>query len=464
MTPKRPSLRSAAALALGLAALAPGSSQEAPSDSPSDEDAGLYLMLFGEAPPAISPDDMLLVAAIEAECPASLEKAYVTSFARPLQPGDRMSAAELDARLAAVADRMSLSDMFYGSSASYERLENAAGDDGLVAVRVVLRADEGFWWAFGFSPWDLSVGYRNLGGGGKRVQATGGLNAQSLAYRDPSISYGPFYLAASGAHELRLRGGGVDPCYLYEDFTIGAELGLSASDDASVGLALRCSAFRSPEDYFLYPDYAAPSEAALSSLGLSADFEGLASAGLRFRLGSLSFKKRGGLRGQASLELDALGSSAAGWEAVPRISALASLRYDAPRLVRITLSERATYIGSTAAGGVPEALWAAAREVRCPGGLASGELASVSRLSLGLDRIAAVGFGFADMGIVPELFYEFAAVSRRAYDAAPRFKQDIGFLVKAVVSMPVGTTFAFGLAYGLEGESNSRISFVFEVE
>lgn len=470
MNPRRGYRQRSIPLVLCLAALASGASAQAmpPGPGTEDEEAALFLKLFGEAPPESRPDEALLIAEIDASCPACFDEAYIQSFARPLRVGERLSAAELDARLGAAADRMSLSSMFYRSSAYYERLEDDAGEDGLVAVRVIIQADEGFWWGFGFYPWNLSVGYRNVGGRGKQAQATAGLGTQALSYLDPSIGYGPFYWAASASHGTELRGGGFDPRYLYDEFAIGAELGLAVTDDASFGIALRCAAFRSPESYFLYPDYEAPGDERLSSLGLTRGFESLASAGLRVRLGSLSYKKRGGLRGQAVLELDALGSSASStrgaWAPVPRASALACLRYDAPRLLRVTLRERITYIGATADGGIPEALWASAGDLRCPIGPVSGELASASRLSLGLDRVAAIGLGFTELSIVPEVFYELGAAAGRARGEAPGFRQDIGFVVKSAFAMPVGVTFSVGMAFALDGEPDSSIAFVFEVE
>jgi hypothetical protein len=457
-------------LALCLAALASGAGAQGalPAQAAEDDEAALFLELFGQAPPESRPDEALLIAAIDASCTARFDEAYIKSFARPLRVGERLSAAELDALLGLAADRMSLSSMFYRSSAFYERLDDEAGEDGLVAVRVVLRADDGFWWGFGFYPWDLSVGYRNLGGRGKQVRATAGPGTQELSYLDPSVGYGPFYWSASASHETKLRGGGFDPSYLYDEFAIGAELGLAVSDDAAIGIATRCAAFRSPESHFLYPDYEALDGERLSSLGLKRDFEALASAGLRVRLGSLSYRKRGGLRGQAVLELDALGCSASSargaWSLVPRASALACLRYDAPSLLRITLRERITYIGAAADGGIPEALWASAGDLRCRGGPVSGELASASRLSLGLDRVAAIGLGFTELAFVPEVFYELGAVARRSRGEALGFQQDFGFVVKSEFAMPVGATFSAGMAFGLDGESDSSIAFVFEVE
>jgi hypothetical protein len=472
MTPRLDDRLRAIPLALCLAALASGAGAAAqgalPAQAVEGDEAALFLEIFGEAPPESRPDEALLIAAIDATCPAGLDEAYIKSFARPLRVGERLSAAELDALLGVAADRMSLSNMFYHSSAFYERLEDEAGEDGLVAVRVVLQADEGFWWGFGFYPWDLSVGYRNLRGKGKQARAKIGLGTQELAYLDPSVGYGPLYWMASASHETELRGGGFDPHFLYDEFAIGAELGLAISDDAAIGIAMRCAAFRSPDSYFLYPDYEALDDERLSSLGLTRDFEALASAGLRVRLGSLSYKKRGGLRGHAVLELDALASSApssrGAWSPSPRASALACLRYDAPRLLRITLRERITYIGATADGGIPEARWASASDLRCPGGPVSGELASASRLSLGLDRVAAIGLGFTELGFIPEVFYEFGAVARRSRGEALGFRQDVGFVVKSAFAMPVGVTFSVGMAFGLDGESDSSIAFVFEVE
>jgi len=465
MTLKRKGLRLPTICFLCATALAPRAvAQGSGAISPGDEDAALFLKLFGAAPPAASPEDELFLAAIDAECPPCLDEAYVRSFARPLKVGDRMKARDLEAALALIAERMSLSRMFYQSSANYERLEEGPGDDGIVEVRVTLKASEGFWWTFNFYPWDVSIGYGNLFGEGKQVQSTLGLNTQAFAYYDPSIAYGCLYGLAGASRAVRLRGGGVDPAYLYEEYAIGAELGLSACDDASVGIAFGYRAFRSPDNSFLYPDVESPSGSALSGLGLSRDFSSVASAGIRASFGSFSYQKRGGLLGKALLEIDALAAPEAGMAPIPRVSALCFLCLDAPTLLRLTLRERITYLGETAGVGIPEALWASASDLRCEGGLISGEFASVFRAGLDLDRIASIGLGFADLGIVPELFYEFAAARRESYDPRPRFQQDIGFLVKAVASTPIGRTFAFGFALGLEGESSSNITFVFEVD
>jgi hypothetical protein len=464
MTPRLAALKPAIAFLACLACLpAPAAAEASRAEPAGDEEGELFLMLFGEAPPVESPDEMLLVAEISVEGPPSVDEEYVRSFAERLGVGDRMSARELDGLLEKAAGRMSLSNMFYRSSASRERLEGEGESEGPVAVRVVLRVDEGFWWGFNFHPWDLSVAYRNLGGKGEQLAATLGLNTQELSYRDPSISYGPLYWALEAGHLVRLDSDEVDPACLYENASLCAELGLNLSDDLSLGLAFGCGAFRSPSGYFLYPGYEAPSGASLDRLGLSAGFSRLLSAGLRVGLGTCSYRKRGGLRGEAIVSLDALSSSLGDGTPVARASALALLRLDAPRLLRLTLRERITYLSDIAGSGIPEALWAGVGELRCKGGLVSGELASLSRLSLDIDRVAAAGIGFAEIGIVPELFYELASVSRESYGPDPRFQQDIGFLLKGVVSTPVGRTFALGFAIGLEGESSSRFSFVFEV-
>jgi hypothetical protein len=464
MPPHRASFRISAALVLGLVALAARAAcQDAAGARPADDEA-LFLMLFGKAPPEDSPDDRLIVAEISVECPPSLDEAYVRSFARAIRIGEVLTARELDERLGRVQERMSLSNMFYTSSAAYERLEGEAGDDGPAAVRVLLRAGDGFWWGFNFWPWDLSIGYRNLGGRGKQLGATLGLNTQAVSYRDPSVSFGPLYWAAEAAHRITLSRGGVDPDYLSEGLSLAGELGMNLADDLSLGLALGCRAFRSPDDCFLYPDYAPPGASSLAGVGMTRRFSSLASAGLRVRLGEYGYQERGGIKAMASLGLDALASSAGGWEIAPRAEALGLARFDAPLLLRLTLRERITYIPETAGAGIPQALWATAAEMRCASGLVSGELSSVARVSLGLDRIAAIGLGFAELGIVPELFYEIGAVSRRSYGDEMRLQQDFGFLVKEAASMPVGRTFAFGVALGLEGESESAIKFVFEVE
>ncbi len=465
MNRNRPAVLSTALLAvLSILASAPDIAAQDRAPTPSSEEDALYFLLFGDAPPEESPDDMLIVSEISVECPSNLDVEYVLSFIGPVREGDTLRAGELDALLKLDAQRMSLSNMFYSSSATYERLEPEAGEDGLIAVRVLVKASEGFWWGFGFSPWDLSIGYRNLGGAGKELAAIMGLNTQALLYRDTSISYGPLYWSAEAWHLVDRRSGAVDPSCLYEDLGLAAEFGTRIGDDLSIGLALGYRAFRSPEEYFLYPGYESPSDSALSALGVTRSASSLVSAGARADLGSYSYKKRGGIKATASFGIDGLASSLGGWEIVPRATALGLLRLDAPALLRLSFRERITWIPKTADAGIPQALWASAEELRCPSGLISGELASVSRVGLELDRVAAIGLGFAELGVVPELFYEFGAVSRSAYGDEARTQQDIGFLVKFAASQPVGRTFAFGVALGLAGESESETAFVFEIQ
>jgi len=460
----RPSIGAALGLlAVILAFRSSLSAQDAPSLPLSEEDE-LYYLLFGEAPLAEFPEDMLLVAGISIECPPSLEESFVLSFSEGIRVGGEMRARELDVLIKKAQERMSLSNMFYSSSASYERLETDAGEDGLIAVRVLIRASEGFWWGFGFSPWDLSIAYRNLGGAGKDLGATLGLNSQALSYLDMSISNGPFYLAAEAGHGVTRRESRIDPSYLYEELKLSSEMGIKIGDDVKLGVALGYLAFRSPDEYFLYPGYEPPSASDLALLGLSGRVSSLIGAGLRVSIGSYSFLKRGGVKAMSQLGLDALSSSFGGWEIAPRAAGLFQLRLDAPALLRLSLRERITYLPRTADAGIPQALWASAGEMRRSSALPAGELASLSRVSLDLDRVAAISLGFAELGIVPELFYELGSVKRSDYGGEARFQQDIGFLLKIVASMPIGRTFAFGVALGLEGESDSRIDFVFEVQ
>lgn len=433
-----------------------------PQDSDGDET--LFLMVFGESPEQESSDQLILIHDIVIDCPASLEKEYIRSFASNLNIGDVMPLRELKASLAVVEERLSRSNMFYTSKASYEYATSTFLDDKPVPVTVFITTDEGFWWSFNFSPWDIMIGYNNVCGSGKKLEAVLGLNTQALAYQDPSIQYGPFFWNLEARHEVSLKNQDVDPEHLEEQASLAGGFGIAFCDDLSLGLALGCRAFRSPHTYFLYPDYLPPSVSSLGELGLTHEFSLLFSSGLRIRCGDFNYARRGGVRAAASFDLDLLSSSSGLWSIVPRLSALGRLRFDAGSLLRFTLQERITYMPKTAFAGVPQSLWADVSELRCAAGLVSGEIASFSRFSLDLDRVASVGKGIFEFALVPELFYEIGAVSRKSYDTTIRFQQDLGFLVKAAASAPVNRTFAFGFAFGLEGESESHISFVVEVK
>ncbi len=430
----------------------------------SDGDETLFLMVFGESPEQESSDQLVLIHDIVIGCPASLEKEYIRSFASNLNIGDVMSLRELKASLALVEERLFRSNMFYTSKASYEYVTSTFDDDKPVPVTLIITTDEGFWWSFNFSPWDIMIGYNNIRGSGEKLEAVLGLNTQALAYQDPSIQYGPFFWNLEARHEVFLKDAGFDPDHLEEQASLTGGFGVALSDDLSLGLALGCRAFRSPYTYFLYPDYLPPPVSSLDELGLGHEYSLLFSSGLQIKCGDFNYGRRGGVRTSASLDLGILSSSSGLWSIVPRLSALGRLRFDAGRLLRFTLQERITYIPKTSSAGVPQSLWADVSELRCAAGLVSGEVASFSRFSLDLDRVASVGKGIFEFALIPELFYEFGAVSRKSYDTKMRFQQDLGFLVKAAASAPVNRTFAFGFAFGLEGESESHISFVIEVK
>jgi hypothetical protein len=460
-----------AALSLALLLLA-----FPPALAPAEEGGGdeaMYAELFGESLPEEGPEDTLRIAAIEAETPPCFTEAYVKSFLRGVRAGDSLTRRELESALAMAARRMELSGMFYQAKASYapcgtDSEAGAAPEAGAaIEVKAILSVSEGFWWGFNFSPWDLSLGYANLSGEGKILNGAVGLNTQRLRYADPAIKNGRASASIEAGHVTAMRGSGADPSYLTDSFSANASAGYLPEDDLMVRAGAGYLAIRPLGAYFLYPDYLAPDQAGLSALGLSPGFRHIPSVDAVISAGSFSYRERGGVKARAEGRAVAyLPIYDGAWlepEPAFKVSFSGDLRFDAPELLRLTLSQTAEYCPS-GTSGVPEPLWARPGAFRSDMETASGEFASLSRASLALDALWSPNLGFTTMSLVPEVYYEAALVRRASRSDAFILSQDCGFLVKAAFSVPVGRTFGFGCALALPVEDEPKLRFILEIE
>ncbi len=448
-----------------------------------------FAALFGEETPSESPEEELRVAAVRVETPDCFTEAYVLSFARELEAGQRLSRGELETAMRRIEERMAFSGRFYGAGLSYRSVvedadATAGGDDargrgrdagygfaasgrGAADVVVTISVTDGFWWDFNFEPYDVWIGYRNLFRSGKELQAIAGLNTQALCYRDPAVGNGSMYYAAEAGHRVQEDANAEGADYLYESLALSGEAGLAFGDDVRLGLGAGYALYRAAGRYFLYPDYEAPDRAELELLGMGGEldrYEGVATLSLRSSLGAYSYQRRGGLKGRVEGDLSALAPRANAAEAALKATVSGDLRRDftlwggasgsgADRLIRLTLHERAEYIPRRLDGGaIAEPLWADIDEGRYLSLLISGELASLTRLTLGLDALGAVCLGFTRLSLIPELYYEFTVVRSHAYDEEPVWDHNVGFLLKGAFSAPVNRVFSLGLACGLPSE------------
>jgi hypothetical protein len=467
MKPKPP--RAALSLALLLLVFPP-------AIAPAEESVGdeaMFAELFGESLPRESPEDPLRIAAVEVEAPPCFTDAYVKSFLRGVRAGDSLTRRELESALAKATRRMELSGMFYQAKASYSPCGTApeAGPSpeagAAIEVKAVLSVSEGFWWGFNFSPWDLSLGYANMSGEGKILNGALGLNTQRLRYADPAINNGRAAASIEAGHFTAMRGSGADPSYLADSFSANASAGYLPEDDLRVWAGAAYLAIRPLGEYFLYPDYLAPAQGGLSALGLSAGFKHIPSIDAGISAGSFSYRERGGVKarvdGKAVAYLPLYDGAWLEPDPAIKLSFSGDLRFDAPRLLRLTLSQTAEYYPS-GTGGVPEPLWARPGAFRSYLETGSGDFASLSRASLALDSVWSPNLGFTTMSLVPEIYYEAALVRRASRSDAFILSQDCGLILKAAFSVPVGRTFGFGCALALPAGDEPRLRFIFEIE
>lgn len=424
----------------------------------------IFQSLFGEeveGPAAqASSEDVLRIASIEVETPECFTVSYIRSFARELEVGQRLTRAELEKALWAIRERLDFSHRFYQAALSYRTADAKAGGataQSASEVAVKIAVSDGFWWDFNYEPYDLSIGYNNLFRSGKELRAIAGLNAQALRYRDPSIADGNFYYEAELGHRLKEDANVADAAYLYESLSGVGEAGLAVGDDLRLGFGLGYAAYRAAEEYFLYPDYAAPDPADLALLGIADGFgsyRGIATFFFRSSLGAYSYQRRGGFKGRVEARLEALVPQAAVSGTGLKTTFAGDLRMDVPRLLRVTLHERLEYFPRDLSGGaIPEPLWADIDEGRYRSGLVSGVIASLSRVSLGLDPLSVIGLGFTRLSLIPELYYEFTVVKMDAQGPSPRWAQNVGILLKGAFSAPVNRIFSLGLAFSLPSQT-----------
>jgi hypothetical protein len=378
-----------------------------------------------------------------------------------------MTRSELERDLLKIRERMEFSHQFYQVSVSYLPIAEDLGGSGETEVAVTIKASEGFWWDFNYEPYDVSVGYKNLFRSGKELQAVAGLNTQSLHYRDPAIANGSFYYSASLAHQVVEDANLDGENYIYESVSGEGEAGIRFGDDLRLGFGAGYAVYKAASEYFLYSGYEAPDSGELERLGMAGeldDYQGIATLSLRSSLGAYSYQRRGGVHGRVEGSLAALLPRGAPSETDLKTTVSGDLRFDAAlgnaartdaaRLLRLTIHERIEFFpGQLEGGSLSEPLWADIDEGRYLTGLVSGELASLSRASLGLDPLAVIDFGFTRLSLIPELYYEFTVVRMASYYEAPRWAQNVGFLIKGAFSAPVNRVFSLGLAFSLPSEA-----------
>ena len=441
----------------------PGTAQEPAAQegaTPQRTEEETFAALFGEDLPAESPEDALRIIVVRAETPDCFTEAYVLSFVREFKDGQRLSRGELEEAIRKIEERMAFSGRFYRAALSYRSVagDAAAAGSGETDVAVAVSVSEGFWWDFNFEPYDVFIGYRNLFRSGKELQAVAGLNTQALRYRDPAVRNGWMYYTAEAGHRVQEDANVEGADYLYESLWLSFEAGLAAGDNLRLGLGAGYAVYSAAEKYFLYPDYAAPDRVELDLLGMGGEterYDGAATFSLHSSLGAYSYQRRGGLKARGEGILAVLLPQVVPADAALKATFSGDLRLDAARLLRLTLHERVEYFPRALDGGrIAEPLWADIDEGRYRSGLLSGELASLSRVTLGLDPLAVVGLGFTNLNLIPELYYEFTVVRLYAYDEAPAWAQNVGFLIKGAFSAPVNRVFSLGLAMSLPSRAS----------
>jgi hypothetical protein len=472
MRPAKPN--GAVLLVIAAFLLVPSPLRPEPRDNAPTEDE-LFSKLFGEEPPAESPDDILVLEAIRVERPDSFTQEYILSFARELEVGKSYERSGLQRRIAAIDERLRLSGRFYSSLASYRELGTGEEAGGPRPVEVLLSVSEGFPWGFNFRPWDISITYGNIAKAGKIAALTLGLNSQEIAWTDPAIRESSLYYSVDVEHSIKRYTGDIDPDYLAALARVEARVGVRPTENLRIGVGAGYLGIDSPAGYFLYPDYDAPGKAELAGLGLSRSRADFAEALLDIGLLEYDYRREGGLRARLVSGALIYVPLRSGGERAIKLFADGALRYDTPSVVSLVARERIeSFPWAKASADIPAPLRADLDECRCAGGLSSGEFSSLTRLGLDCDFGESVQLGFTSLSVVPELYYELAFAARASYSGRMTGRQGCGFVLRFEFAAPINRVFILGMSLGLPGlpgfaqaEASGEelaMSLVFEVE
>ncbi len=425
------------------------------------EEELLFAHIFnGEAVPgsAARDDDILRIRAIHIDCPESINASFVRSFLRELDTDDILERAVLASRIEKSLERLKLSQYFYQATISFTESDGEAD--------IFVSVSDGFWWVFNIIPWDVVVAYTNMAGSGKILGTQLGLNTQGVVWIDPSFHFGPWRYSLTGLHFEGPRTRGFTDDYNLERFCFESTLGRRLSrDNIYLDVKFNLESLRSKPSYWLENNLYALSPSQLALLGMREEFDTWLSGGLVLSLGEYDFQKRGGFHGKLMLQSQQWISLIDSDNKALKLLAEGTARFDTAGAIRIYLKERFEYLPfKEQIIALPDPLRAQHKDIRFEYGSLSGDMVSLTRLSIEIDSLWSSQLSFTRLSLIPELWLDGMVIRNSVHTNDINTSFAFGMMMRGYFSIPVGRSFAIGFAINPGEGLDSSLQFVFEVK